>query len=264
MLLCAAPSSAETFEALYRGGAGAVPAMGMFMRAQAPAADPLGAPLHSIELAPLLNNMRRTSAAFDAGGATVRVFGDKSQNKKSWFVGFSTDGGDTQFRKGEKMLNWMLISREQEVTLNGRVYKVKLHGQLRNRMQSKLTIEPKDKKSGAKASFTIQQLSDSVYDAGHFLRIGGREFRLLYTENFNESQQGEFGGYTGDRSIVLMFRDADGKLKGYHWFERNIPEGRVSVETPRLADEDDAIGAGTLTLGVSRRNGRLELYYPVR
>lgn len=226
-------------------------------------ADPaaLGAPILKIALDPILDNMRRTNAAFDAGGATVHVFGDKSQNKKSWFLGMAVAGGEAQFVKGEKIIHWMLIDRKADVVLNGRAYKVQVLGQLRNRMQSKIVFEPKD--GSPKAIFTAQQISDAVYDAGWLLQFGGREFRLLYTRNFNETDKGAFGGYSGDRSIVLMFKQ-DGKFKAYHWFERAIPTGSdVLVSTPKTADEDDNSTAGAFSVGLRIHNRELELYYPV-
>lgn len=227
----------------------------------------MGDPAVSIALDPLLDNMRRTATVFQIGGKTVRLFGDKSQNKKSWFLGFAEDGqADAQFRKGEKMLNWGIVMRgEAEITLDGRPFKVKLHGQLRNRMQSRIVIEPKAKGAlDPKITITVQQVSDGVFAAGRPVRFAGRDFRLLYTRNFNETDRGDFAGYSGDRSIVLMFRQGE-KLLGYHWFERAIPTGsEVLVSTPRAADEDDGGQAGGFTLGLRIGEGRaLELYSPV-
>lgn len=228
----------------------------------------MGAPAATVELDPLLDNMRRTPTAFQVGGKTVRVFGDKSQNKKSWFLAFAEEGSglDAQFRKGEKLLNWGFVMRgEAEVTLDGRPFRVKLNGQLRNRMQSKIEIEPKTKGStDPKVTITVQQVSDGVFAAGHPVRLGGRDFKLLYTRNFYESDRGDFAAYSGDRSIVLMFRQG-GKLMGYHWFEAAIPKDEtVLIATPRAADEEDGGQVGTFTLGLRMGPRRaLELYYPV-
>lgn len=231
------------------------------------AAGALGSPLYSIELAPQLNRIRQTAASFQSGRWRVHVFGDKSQNKKNWFIGFAVDGQPPIFRNGRKMLRYKLgglVSVANGTVyfwIDGRQYAAYLKGQLSHRMQSRVVIEPMQK-GEAKTVFTIQQLSDAAFAAGLPLRIGGVEYRLLYSDNFAEDASGEFGSWTGDRSIVLMYRAADGSYKGYHWFEREIPSDRILVATPRAADSDDGYEAGQLTLGLRLAGGRLEIYYP--
>lgn len=270
-LWAAAPLRAQPLEAAFQDAEDIN--FAAFKRAAQPPRQPgavvaegaLGAPLHEIELAPLLNNIRRTAAAFRAGNAVVHVFGDKSENKNEWFIGLTIDPSDTMFKKGWKILHyWLKPGAETwRVDIGGRMYDVRIDGQLRHRMQSKVVIEPEDK-SEAKAVFTIQQLSDAAFAAGLPVRIGGTQYRLLYSQNFNEDGSGDFAGYTVDRSIVLMSRNEKGELKGYHWFEREIPEGQILITTPRAADSNDGYQADSVTLGLSRSGGKLRIYYPAR
>ncbi len=247
--------------------------LGSFKRA--PAASPLtkpafvapgalAAPLYEIPLAPILNNIRRTAATFRAGGELVHVFGDKSENKNEWFIGLAVEDVETEFKKGWKILHyWAKFGSETwHVELGGRMYAVHIDGQLRHKMQSKVVVEPADKNE-PKSVFTIEQLSEAAFAAGLPVRIGGTQYRLLYSQNFNEDAQGNFAGYTVDRSIVLMFRNERGELKGYHWFEKDIPERAVLVTTPRVAGSEDSYEAGQVTLGLRLAGGKLQIYYPV-
>ncbi len=84
----------------------------------------------------------------------------------------------------------------------------------------------------------------------------------MYTRDFNEDERGDFGGYTGDRSITLMTREGD-KLIGYHWFEREIPGDRILVSTPKVAGAD-ASRPGSFTVGLRLSAGALEIYSPAR
>jgi len=209
----------------------------------------------SIPLAPLLDGVRATKATFRAGNVVVHVFGGKSQNKKNWFVGFMPEGGEAQFRNGHRMIHWVMLNRTVHFEIAGRKYSSWIEGKVTDKMNSRLIVA--DDKSGERSSWTVSQLSDFAYDAGYPLVLAGKEYRLMYTRDFNEDDKGEFAGYTGDRSISLLTRE-DGKLVGYHWFEREIPGDRVLVSTPKAVGAESA-NAGTVSFGLRLGGGRLEL-----
>ncbi|HXT02078.1 MAG TPA: hypothetical protein VN915_15485 [Elusimicrobiota bacterium] len=216
-----------------------------------------GAQLQSIPLAPLLDGVRLTKGTFRAGGLVVHVFGGKSQNKKNWFVGFMPEGGEAQFRNGRKMIHWMMLNRTVHLVIAGRKYSAYVEGKVTDKMASRLVVVPEDR-SETKSSWSVQELADFAYDAGAPVVLGGKEYRLMYTRDFNEDDKGEFAGYTGDRSITLMTREG-GKLVGYHWFEREIPADRVLVSNPKAVGAE-AAGAGSLAIGLRLVAGTLELY----
>jgi hypothetical protein len=216
-----------------------------------------GAPLLSIPLAPLLDGVRSTKATFRAGDVVVHVFGGKSQNKKNWFVGFMPEGGEAQFRNGRKMIHWVMLNRTVHFEIAGRKFSAWVEGKLTDKMNSRLFVGPEDK-SAAPSSWTVSQLSDFSWDAGFPVSLDGKEYRLMYTRDFNEDEKGEFSAYTGDRSLTLMTREG-GKLVGYHWFEREIPSDRVLVSTPKAVGADGA-SAGTFTIGLRLAAGALELF----
>ncbi|MBI5239931.1 MAG: hypothetical protein HY926_05635 [Elusimicrobia bacterium] len=238
--------------------------------AQAPARVPLqslGEPLYSVPLPSLLNNIRAAPAVIQAGAARVHVFGDKSQNKGTWFLGFAVESGGVAFRNGKKMLRYKaggilpVKGGSAQVSAGDRQYTVYIQGQLKNRMQSKVVFEPREP-GAPRTVFTVQQLSEAAYLAGYPVRLGGTEYRLLYSENFREDAAGEFAELTGDRSIVLLKREG-GRFTGLHWFERDIPRDSVLVTAPRAANSDDAYEQGALALGLRLGPaGELLVYYP--
>lgn len=218
----------------------------------------LGAPLAAVPLAPILDRVRSTRAAFRAGTATVHVFGGKSRNKKDWFVGFAVEGGDAQFRNGRKMIHWALLNRTVRFAVGGRKYSSFVDGKITDKMHSVLVVRPEDK-SEAESRWTAQELADDAFDTGIPVTIGGREYRLLYTRDFDQGDDGEFAGYASDRSITLMTREG-GRLIGYHWFEREIPSDSILVSSPRAVGADSS-GEGALTVGLRRApGGTLEIY----
>jgi hypothetical protein len=223
---------------------------------ESPRAEP-AAPLYEIELAPLLGNIQRTASLFDAGGVRVHVFGDKSRNRNEWFVGFAPEGGVPVFRKGKKMLHWYLIDRTVEFAINGIEYRAYVEGSVRHRLSSRLVVERKGKARGEAPAFssTIGELSQNAYLAGYPVRLNGAEYRLLYSENFNEDSNGDYAGLTGERSIVLMYRDGT-KYSGLHWFEHDIPTAAMRVFTPQAVGVDDERGPGALSVGLRLAPGR--------
>jgi hypothetical protein len=232
-------------------------------------AESLGKPLYTIPLVPLLNNIRGTRAMFRAGNTAVHVFGNKSENKGSWVVGFAAEDGALVYKNAFKMLRYEagalpIMKGSAQIRMGGRDYNVYVEGRISNRMQSQVIIEPLERDTGEdKAVFTIEQLSNAAYLAGYPVRIGGVEYRLLYSEDFNEGADGQFSGLSGDRSLVLL-RSENGKLSGFHWYERELPRNGVLVETPRAANSDDGYDQGRLTLGLGLTGaGELRIYYPV-
>lgn len=220
----------------------------------------MGAPVASIPLAPVLDRVRTAKTEFRAGTAEVHVFGGKSRNKKNWFVGFATDGGDTQFRNGRKMIHWALLNRTVRLELGGRRYSAHVDGKVTDKMHSVLVVEAEDK-AEPKRSWTVEQLADAAYETGVPVTISGKEYRLMYTRDFDEDGDGEFAGYAADRSITLMTREG-GKLIGYHWFEREIPRDAILVSKPKAVGADESKdGAFVVGLRVTPA-GTLELYSP--
>jgi hypothetical protein len=219
--------------------------------------DAYGAPLYSIPLAPELDGLRKTKATFRAGDVVVHVFGGKDQNKKNWFVGFAPEGGEAQFFKGWKMLRWMVKHGSADFEINGRKFSAHVDGKLKDKMRSRLVVQ---EQNGPTSSWTMQELSDDAYETGVPVVIAGKDYRMMYTRDFNEDENGGFDGYTGDRSITLLSREGD-KMIGFHWFEREIPGDRILVTTPKVAGVDDS-QAGTLTLGLRLNNGAFEIYGP--
>lgn len=215
------------------------------------------APVQAVPLAPILDRVRRGRILFRSGSAVVHVFGGKSQNKKNWFLGFAADGGEVQFRNGRKMLHWAFLNRTVHFQIGPRKYAAYLEGKATDKMHSRVVVEPEDR-SEPKSSWTIEEIADDSFDAGVPVSVGGREFRLLYTRDFNEDDKGEFAGYTGDRSITLMAREG-GKLVGYHWFEREIPGDRVLISTPKGVGADES-HSGAFAVGLRLNGGVLEIY----
>lgn len=272
--LCAVPLRAQTLEGLaVRGGSAfqnaaaggvdfsAVRAAAVKAAAETPQyADPaaLGAPVATADLSSILDNPRRARTTFTLGGTTVRVFGGKSRNKKEWFVGFAPEGGEAQWFNGRRMIHWAFLNRTVRVEIAGRAFKAFVKGKLTDKMNSVLRVEPED--GSPAVQWTVRELSDAAYDAGFPVRFGGREYRLMYTRDFDQDGDGEFAGYAGDRSLSLMTRRG-GTLVGYHWFEREIPADRVLLSTPKAVGADES-GAGDLTLGLRRNGATLELYAP--
>lgn len=260
LLLCPAFAAAEFGEFRVNFAAARAmaqrPAAGEGAFEAAPSSSRL---LHSIPLEPLLDGVRATRATFRSGSVEVHVFGGKSQNKKNWFVGFAADGAEAQFRNGAKMIHWALLNRTVHFEIGGRKYSAYLEGKITNKMASRLFVAPEDRSEPA-SSWTVDELSEAAYQAAFPVAIGGKLYRLFYTRDFNENEKGEFGGYSGDRSLTLMIR-LRGKLVAYHWFEREIPSDRILMSAPKAVGADDS-SPGELTVGLRLKDGALEIYAP--
>jgi hypothetical protein len=218
----------------------------------------LGAPAAVVALAPLLGDLRTTRAAFRAGGATVRVYGERSRNKGNWFIVFAADGGDAQFRDGRKMIHWAMLKRTVHFSIGGKSFSSYIQGNISNRMQSRLVVSADDR-SQPDSSWSIQEITDDGFAAGAPVALGGREYRLFYARDFDENGDGDFAGYTGGRSIVLVARDRGG-FTGYHWLESDVPRGGALAvaQKPAFSDRDDA---ASLPLALSLTpDGRLAIY----
>jgi hypothetical protein len=179
-------------------------------------------------------------------------------------MGFAAEDGTLIYKNGWKMLRWMIKKGSAQFSIEKHDYRIYVDGQLSDKMHSKLVIEPLGG-GESKTLFTVEQLAEAAYLAGYPVRIGGTEFRLLYSENMNEGSDGEFSGFTGDRSIVLLRRE-NGKLVGLHWFERELPLNGVMVGTPRSAHSGDcdkpAQAVPVFGLGLSAAR-ELRVFYPV-
>ena len=250
------PSFAEIDFAAARAVPQAPPAGSAF--AVAPGA--YGAPLHTIPLAPLLDQVSPVS--FRSGGVNVRLFGGISENKNNWFTTFVPDNEAAMFFQGRAMLRWHFVFRGvAHFEIGPRKYDVHLDGNAIHPMESRLVVSPKDR-AEAPSSWSLQELADKAYSSGVLFKIRGQEYSLMYTRDFNEDDHGHFDKYTGDRSITLVFHEGD-RLFSYHWYEREIPSGSILISTPDKVDADKAfpgIHPGTLTVGLRLNNGALEIY----
>jgi hypothetical protein len=218
----------------------------------------LGAPTVVVPLGSLLDNLRTTRISFRAGSAAVRVYAEKSRNKGDWFVVFAAENADPQFRNGSKMIHWALIKRTVHFSVGGKAFSAYIQGSLSNRMQSRVVVSADDR-SQPDASWTIQEITDAAYDAGYPVTLGGRPYRLYYARDFDQTDGGEFAGYTGGRSIVLLARDQN-RFTAYHWLESDVPRSGILAvsEKPSFADDENA---SPLLLGLRlSADGRLEIY----
>jgi hypothetical protein len=156
------------------------------------------------------------------------------------------------------MIHWGFLNRTVHLELAGKRYSAYLAGKITDKMHSELVIEADDK-SEPRRSWTVEQLADAAYETGVPVTLAGKEYRVMYTSDFDENDDGEFAGYAADRSITLMTREG-GKLIGYHWFERELPRDAILVSHPKAVGADESRDGG-LTLGLRLSpQGALELY----
>jgi hypothetical protein len=219
------------------------------------------APSATLRLAPLLDNARRTGETFRAGTRVVHVFGDVSDDKNDWFVGFAPEGEEAQYRNVKKMLKVGIFGGSAHVTIDGRAYTARVDANVMHRMRSTLVVTADDGSMPA-ASWTAKQISEALYQAGYPLTLDGREYRLLYMRSFVEDGSGNFGRFNGRRSVVLMFRDGE-DFSGYHWYEDQIPSDAVLFTTPPATGSDHAV-ASSARIGLRlQSDGVLGVYLPV-
>lgn len=212
-----------------------------------------------VPLPSILDNVRRTSTAFKAGGKTIHVFGDQSDNKGGWFVGFAPDGEEATYRPVKKMIKVAVFGSCAHLEIDRCKYSAHVSANIVHRMQSRLVISADDG-SVPENSWTAKQISEATYAAGWPLKFSGREFRVLYSRHFDEDGSGQFSRFNGRRGIVLMFRDGD-DFAGYHWYEDELPDSQVLVVTKTASGSDDA-SLPTLRVGLRKTAAGLELYQP--
>lgn len=225
-------------------------------------ANLLGAPMYVVPLPAILDSLRNTKVSFMAGNVRVHVFGSKAQNnngKTGWFLEFYAEGSKKPlFCNVWKIVRIPLIKRKDSsvIEINSRKYEIYIDGPKR-----RLVITPMQT-GESRTIFTSDQLEHFVYETGYPVRMGGTEYRVIYTRDFVEKNN-EFAGYSSDRSIVFLFMD-QGELKGYHFYERDLRRANVLVTTPQQSSSDENRTHGALTLGL-RVNlmGNLEVYYPI-
>ncbi len=217
----------------------------------------LGTPAAVAPLPRLLDDVAGTRAVFRSGSALVHVYGEKSANGGDWFIIFAPEGGEPVFREGKKMIHWMMIKRTARATIGGESLRAYIQGNAMNRLESRLVVSFDDH-SQPDRSWSIQELTDDGYEAGWPLTLAGRRFRLFYTRDFNQDGNGEFSGWTGDRSITLVTRDG-GKFTAYHWKESEVPRDGVLEASVNASFSDG--GASSLRLGVRKlSDGSLAIY----
>lgn len=228
-----------------------------------------------VPLPALLNNMRASRAVFKAGDAVVHVFGVRAENNpglSGWYIGFSVEGGETVFFKGADALHLRKLGigpdRHLAIKLNGRAFDLQVKVAITNTMKSRVVITPMEK-GAAPIEFTVAQLAAGVYEAGYPVSLGGRDYRLLYTDNIvevpgTETDPMPTGGRvvpSANRAIGLLFLDGKGGVSGYGWLERSIPRGNPLV-TWTVAKGADADGDPGPALSVMiDAQGSLDLRY---
>jgi hypothetical protein len=234
----------------------------------------------TVPLPELLNNMRRTPNKFKAGAADVSVFGVRAQNNPGlagWYIGFSVNGGEAQYYKASDALKIKVMglgpNRHLEIWLNGLAFDLQIDVVKTDTMKTRVVITQKVR-DARPTVFTVEQLAEGVYQAGWPLTIGGREYRLLYTENIEEvppvpDRSGKvakvpLGGnvrVSGERVIAIMFRDAKNGIAGYGWMERYIPKDQP-MTTWTIAKGADADGEPGPAMSVMiDAMGHLDLQY---
>jgi hypothetical protein len=144
--------------------------------------------------------------------------------------------------------------------INGREFEMHMDINISDPQSSRLEIDPK-KPAGARTSLTAGDIAKDSFETGYPLRLGGTEYRVFYGRGF-WSQGEQFGGYSGNRSIVFMFRNGN-DFSAYSFYEKNIPHDGILISTPPKSMADDKKVPGDLTLGLRiNQNGNLEIYYP--
>ncbi len=218
--------------------------------------------LYTIPLPKLLDNTHATSTSFMAGATKVHVFGDQSDPKASWFVGFAPEGGAPLYFNAMKMVQWMGIGGSARFEIGGKKFVAHVDANLAHLLKSRVVIETDDEEAKTAASFTAKEISEASYQAGHPLSLNGKYYRLLYFRNFTESADGKFDAFSGKRSIVLMFRD-NGGFAGYQFYESAIASDKVVFQTPSYVDSDGKRKKGDLTLGLRlTKDKELEIHLP--
>jgi len=230
----------------------------------------LGRSIYTVPLPPLLDADRRTAAAFMAGGVAVHVLGSKSENKKSWFIElWPENAAQPIFVQGNKLpclkvLGLSLLKSALTVTLNHIAYRVYIDLCMQDMMKSRLVVKPADGQ-GASATFLIADLVQDAYQTGVPLNIGGKNYRLVYSRNFIEDDDGNFAGYSGGNLLVFMTLDGD-KVGGFHVLEKDIPRtgAGILISTPSKDRRNSKDSPDGTTVGLSLdAAGNLKIYYPV-
>jgi len=244
-----------------------------------------------VPLPALVNNIRRGAITTYLDGRRVRVFGNKSQNTKEWFIGFITDDGAVRLFKGKKALyldskvlgaiaGLFGPSMDNHLILEfyGRLYDVQIIGNAGDRMQSQIAFTPSRLKPGRalrpdrrpefsdvehagerRTIGSIQQLIDLGERAAHPVPLGGVEYRLFYGEGFVEDKHGEYGGPSGDLSVAVIFRDRHGKSAGFHWFVKDISRERLVVSRPFIRGGVDNCRVGPTFGLMLMSDGQLDM-----
>ena len=241
-------------------------------RAQEPAVIPLPSVLGDMG--------RKSGASFTANGRIVRVSGTKARNTGEWFLGFLDADGNEWWYKGRKALRYPpFFDRHLIVPLHGALFDVQVHGDLGDKLDSAIVVRPARLKRGKAmpvgrrpdegeveieknpvGRFSIRDMTRSSFDAGWPVKLD-REYRLLYTEDFLESSGGEFGGFSGERSLALLYEDRAGKLSAYHWFLDEIPAGTPGLAIPETQDGVDKGRPGSTFFMRLLPDGSLEMSY---
>ncbi|MDE1977202.1 MAG: hypothetical protein KGL04_07870 [Elusimicrobia bacterium] len=219
-------------------------------------------PLAEVPLPRILDAIKNTNSTFIAGGVRVHVFGIKSL-QNSWFLGFWPENSANPILvRGKEMIHhWPFWSGTLHPRINGESYSVYIQAKILSPMQSNVILSPKH---GPRTVFTIAQLVENAYEAGYPVRIAGQDYRVFYNRDFTQNASGDFGGYTGERSIVFLYKDGD-SAKGFQFFESRIPHGtrQILVSTPSEESSDQNASGNGLTLGLRiDYQGNLQIYYP--
>lgn len=237
---------------------------------QAPAVP--GGPV-IVDVEPLLNRTWSTPIAFQAGPLTVRISGMKSSNgQKNWFLSLCADPCvSPQFYKGRDLLRYKpflspvaVLNGSQLVEFGGRRYKVYLDGQLRNREESRLRVEPLDA-GGPKFEWEVREIAAAVHQGGHPLVINERPFRLLYVQEILENAAGGFAGLSTERSFAFLTQDK-GRYIAYGVNAKDVPRDHVEafIKAPSTSeDKPPEKVPPQLVLRVGLRldeSGRLEVH----
>ena len=198
-----------------------------------------------VELSPLLDTVWRKGVVFQAGPATVHISGMKSVNgKKNWFLTVWEEGAEApRFINGRSIVHYRpffspvpLMDGSAMIEVGQRRYKLTIEGQLINRSDSRLRVEPQDK-SERRSEWKVRKVADAAFESGTPITLRGEKFRLLYTRNILEDDDGGFKGFAGDWTLVFMTVE-NGEYVAYGFSQAEVPVGSVGVFSQAPAGED--------------------------
>jgi hypothetical protein len=208
-----------------------------------------------LSTASLMNaHLRRSPLKMKMGRLTVYVTGQVRRSaenpykvdKKTAFLAIDS----RRFRRPIFFNLMGLLDNEIEIGVGGGTFRLFVEPVVRSvldRMASRLKIIPKDGKPGL--DITLSTLVRKSYEAGHPLKIDGKDYRLfLYEELKGELQ----AAGTGRKTVALLTLDEEekGEFFTFLYPMEHIP-----------ADKIRQYPLGDGKIGLRLKDGQLELHF---